>query len=214
MGKHSHDREVSKALAKAFALGKYSKAVKEAEDFVRRAQANPERVRREHISTRFDVLLFRTLARRGLLEPNKLNECRDYIRAAAWLPDRVPLRDVIERRGYLPRRQLKEIVEELVKTAEEMNQAYGVVAVRLGYVTDEQVESALDEIDHAQATFVLPRMLAKRGLISREQHRRVTAQLRGEIRQGAVEGRWRGEMIERHFADDDEEEEDKIYRNA
>lgn len=206
MGKNSQDKEISKALAKAFALGKYSKAVKEAEDFVRRAQANRARVPREHVSTRFDVLLFRTLARRGLLDAKRLKECGDYLYEAAWLPGRVTLREVIEQRGYLPRDQIKAIVKELIETAIEMNQAYGEVAVRLGYVTDDEVESALKEIDETQATFALPRTLAKRGLINKDQHRRVTAQLREEIHLGTVHGRRRGEMIERHFGDEEEAE--------
>lgn len=205
MSKHSQDREVSKTLTKAFALGKYTKATKDAEDFVRRAQGNRTRVHREHVSTRFDVLLFRTLARRGLLDAKRLKECGDYLYEAAWLPDRVTLREVIEQRGYLPRGQLKEVVRELIETAIEMNQAYGEVAVRLGYVTRDEVESALEEIDETQATFALPRKLAKMGLINKEQHRLVTAQLREDIRLGAVHGRRRGKMIERHFGEDDAE---------
>ena len=187
MGARPEERPVSKALVKGYAQGRLLEAVRSAEDFVNRAQEALRGHAPPRAGNSFDALLARTLVRRGLLRAAQLKECLDDLAAARWLPVPVPLREAILRRGFVDKKRMDAVVAELVETAAEMNRAYGETAVRMGYVSDQQMQDCLSEVDPAQAKFALPRICKQRGLIDQEQHERIAQHLREEIERFAQE---------------------------
>lgn len=173
---------VARALAKGYAQRLFFTSVRQAETFVQKARTGHKKGKPGHgVLNAFDALLGRTLVRRGLLAVPRLKECCEYMKEAAWLPEPVRLRDVLERRGYVPRAKLDEMVAEVVKGIAEANRAYGEIAVRMGFVDETLMQECLAEVDPSTATFRLPRIFEKRGLIDKEKHERIAAELKEEV---------------------------------
>jgi len=169
-----------KAQVKEYALGKYQGLVSRADKFVdegKEAAQHPQ----PYSPTAEDTALVNVVTRKHLLAPQKIEKCKEYHEAAAWLPDPPSFRDALICVGNLPEERIPKFKADSPKpkAAPGVNQAYGAVAVRLGFATQNQVDQCLAAIKPEQASgLVIHRLLASHGLIKQEQHAAIVKQLR------------------------------------
>lgn len=163
---------------RGYALHRYQEALHQAEGFVE-AAAKAARAGKAYTSTDEDRALAKALTRRRLVHPGKLKECVEYLKEAGWLPDVPSFAEVVAQRGLLPRTQIKAVLTECRQNALRANRAYGACAARLGFVEEETAEEILWEMGTEVCSLALPTVLMDRGIIQKEQHKRIMESLRG-----------------------------------
>jgi hypothetical protein len=166
-----------KDAAAAYSARRLAEVLKDAERFVDRAMRAVDR-EVEYAAPEADVLLGRTVTRRGLVSEAQVRECVESLKAAAWLPEPPTLADVLDRRGLVPKAQSEAILAEFRKYAAQINRAYAAAAVRLGFVSREAVDECLWEVGPDALSLTLPHKLSDRRLITPAQHATVMAELR------------------------------------
>jgi len=167
----------AKGSTKQYAIGKYEAAVRAATDFVNKAREAVKQ-NKGYVATAGNVLLTREVARRGLVDRQKLEECREYLKGAAWLPSPPSMADVLELRGYLSKDEINEILAGILRASAKVNETYAALAINLGYVTQQQVDECMKALGFDKMSLVLSHELMRRAYVTREQNTAIMKQLR------------------------------------
>lgn len=178
-----------------YVMNRYASEIAEAEKFVRQAEAALHRPPFE-TPTPEDWRLAEALLRSAPHLADRLATCQDRLQAAAWLPDRPTLADIVVDERLVTREQIEKLLAAPDEASEQasgkpsskrsdrpqnINVHYANAAIRLGFVPREKAAAALASIPASEKKLRVAGVLVQQGCLTLQQHQSVMANLRSYL---------------------------------